>query len=214
MIRANRAELREIFMQHANLQSSKTFEKYEQDEGGVKVFFTDGTSTQGTILVGADGASSKVRLQLLNGFKSTPSTYTAIQGVVTLSKELTAKVLGESNCGPLVADREQKANCLIMDSTEDGQSVFCWFLAYKVKEYEQEQAWARSATAEGLYQKAKDRTNHWPDFMKSVVAETGPNGIVRPSIRLLETILPEDTLPEGRVTVLGDAMHSMVGVSP
>lgn len=210
MIHANRAALRNILMQHAGLQMNKTFEKYEEKDECVTVFFTDGTSTQGALLVGADGASSKVRLQLLNGFKSTPSRYTAIQGESVLSKELTSKVLGESNSGVLVADRDQKANCLVMDFNGDGTTVFCWILAYKVKEYGQEQSWARAATAEELYQKAKVRTDHWPDFLKAVVKETGPRGIHRPPIRLLETVLPEDTLPNGRVTLLGDAMHSMV----
>ncbi|KAK4501242.1 hypothetical protein PRZ48_007049 [Zasmidium cellare] len=210
MIHANRDHFRKIFMQNIQIQFGKTFEKYEEGKDGViEVFFTDGTSTKGTILVGADGSSSKVRQQLLNGFKASPSKYTSILGSVTVNEELCAKLLGQSNSGLLVADRDQKANCLVMDHNPDGTSLFCWVLAYKVAEYEKEQAWARTATPEALFEKAKERTAHWPEFMRDTVSKTGPEGMYRP-FRLLETVLEKDELPKGRITLLGDAMHSML----
>lgn len=211
MIHANRETFRKIFMENIDIKFNKTFQRYEESEDGiVEVFFTDGTSTKGTVLVGADGASSKVRLQLLNGFKASPSRYTSILGNAMVDKNLTTRLLGEGNSGLLVADRDQKANCLAMDFHGDGTSLFCWVLAYKVANYEREQTWAGTASAEELFEKAKERTAHWPDFMKEVVRKTGPEGMHRPPIRLLETLLEADELPRGRVTLLGDAMHSMV----
>lgn len=213
MIHANRDKFRKIFMQNIDIKFNKTFQSYkEREDGSVEVAFTDGTSTQGTVVVGADGASSKVRQQLLNGFKASPSRYTSILGNATVDKDLTSRLLGEGTSGLLIADRDQKANCLAMDFHDDGTSLFCWVLAYKVAEYEKEQAWATTATSEELFEKAKERTAHWPDFMKEVVRKTGPEGMHRPPIRLLETLLETDELPKGKVTLLGDAMHSMVSL--
>ncbi|KAF2159828.1 hypothetical protein M409DRAFT_29638 [Zasmidium cellare ATCC 36951] len=210
MIHANRDHFRKIFMQNVKVQFGKTFQKYEESgDGSLDVFFTDGTSTKGTVLVGSDGSSSKVRQQLLNGFKAAPSRYTSILGSVTVDIDLSAKLLGESNSGLLVADKDQKANCLVLDHNKDGTDLFCWVLAYKVAEYEKEHMWARMASPEELFEKAKERTAHWPDFMRETVKRTGPEGMYRP-FRLLETVLEKDELPRGRVTLLGDAMHSML----
>ena len=47
------------------LEFDKTFTHYEQDDGGVRAFFSDGTSATGDLLVAADGTNSAVRAQYL-----------------------------------------------------------------------------------------------------------------------------------------------------
>jgi 2-polyprenyl-6-methoxyphenol hydroxylase-like FAD-dependent oxidoreductase len=63
-LRANRMRLREWLESHLEIQWGKRFVRYETQAEYVKVFFEDGSSATGDILVGADGINSRVRKQL------------------------------------------------------------------------------------------------------------------------------------------------------
>ncbi|KAL8279766.1 hypothetical protein RQP46_007861 [Phenoliferia psychrophenolica] len=77
-IRANRTKLRALLLQGLNVKYEKKYECFETVDGGVRAFFSDGTSADGTLLVGADGNNSRVRAQL---FKDNPAAIVS-QGVV------------------------------------------------------------------------------------------------------------------------------------
>jgi 2-polyprenyl-6-methoxyphenol hydroxylase-like FAD-dependent oxidoreductase len=57
----SRNKLREVLARYLTIQHNKRFSCYEEDSNGVTVGFKDGSTARGTILVGADGASSAVR---------------------------------------------------------------------------------------------------------------------------------------------------------
>ncbi len=46
------------------MRTGVTFEKFEDTGNGIRVFFSDGRTAEGDILVGADGLYSKVRARL------------------------------------------------------------------------------------------------------------------------------------------------------
>lgn len=58
-IHANRAKVRNFFLQGINMQWNKRFSHYEEDADGVTAFFEDGTQVRGDVLVGVDGSNSK-----------------------------------------------------------------------------------------------------------------------------------------------------------
>jgi 2-polyprenyl-6-methoxyphenol hydroxylase-like FAD-dependent oxidoreductase len=71
-IAIHRADLQEVILNQLPenvLQKAKVFERYEQNENSVKVFFQDGTSDEADFLIAADGIHSKARQQFLPTIK-------------------------------------------------------------------------------------------------------------------------------------------------
>ena len=66
MLRADRGKLRVWLETSLSIHWGKRFRRYKEDADGVTAFFDDGTSSRGTILVGADGIQS-------HGIHLTPS---------------------------------------------------------------------------------------------------------------------------------------------
>ncbi|MHC5932939.1 FAD-dependent monooxygenase [Nostoc sp.] len=63
----SRGELQQILYEalpYGTVHTGMTFEKFEETEDGVRVYFQDGSTTTGDILVGADGLYSQVRASL------------------------------------------------------------------------------------------------------------------------------------------------------
>ncbi|CZR70074.1 related to monooxygenase [Phialocephala subalpina] len=65
-LRVNRIKFRSLLAEDIDVKWDKRFESYRLiSDGEVEVTFTDGTTTRGSLLVGADGSSSKIRNQLM-----------------------------------------------------------------------------------------------------------------------------------------------------
>lgn len=62
-----RPELQQILLEalpEGTVRTGVAFEKFEDTDNGIRVFFSDGRTVEGDILVGADGLYSKVRARL------------------------------------------------------------------------------------------------------------------------------------------------------
>jgi 2-polyprenyl-6-methoxyphenol hydroxylase-like FAD-dependent oxidoreductase len=209
-IAASRDVFRKILMQHLNVQFSKRFARYEEDRDGVTVHFEDGTTARGSILIGADGANSSVRAQLLPDFKPALSKFVSISGNVVLPKHLYGPLLNRGNTGIISGEPGLKFYILVLEYLDDDTALFNWLCALQSEEAEADHEWAREASEESLLKKALMILNHFPSYIVDAVKCTGPTGMHKPPIRLLETILPLQSLPKGRVTLMGDSAHSMV----
>lgn len=209
-ISASRDLFRKILMKHLDIRYSKRFVKYEENDNTVEVLFEDGTKATGDLLIGADGANSSVRGQLIEGFKATPSTLVTLHGNTVLDRKLYEPLIAKGNSGVIVGQEGLKFTLLLLEYLDDGTALFNWVCSYKSKDAKSENQWADTASKEALFEKALGIVRHLPHRIVEAVRNTTPAGMHKPPIKLLETVLPNQALPKGRVTLVGDAAHSMV----
>jgi 2-polyprenyl-6-methoxyphenol hydroxylase-like FAD-dependent oxidoreductase len=83
----DRATVRSILMTglESHISFSKHFSHYTSHADGVEAHFTDSTSTQGSLLIGADGTRSPIRRQLLPQYEVLDTQGRAICGKTALS---------------------------------------------------------------------------------------------------------------------------------
>ena len=66
LVRVSRRKLRDFLAQGVEIEYRKALKDVETVDGGIKVIFDDGTEAIGSMVIGADGARSRVR-ELLVG---------------------------------------------------------------------------------------------------------------------------------------------------
>jgi len=95
---ADRTILRALLLlgQEGNVKFGKSLTKYEVTDTRVVAFFSDGTSEQGTSLVGADGVTSRVRRQLLPEHKFVDTGSRVLYGKTFITPELTERFMPEA----------------------------------------------------------------------------------------------------------------------
>ncbi len=193
----NRLRFRDVLTQHIKVQYSKQFVRYEEDRDGVTVYFKDGSSARGDILVGADGANSLVRSQLLPDFRADPSPYLTSLSKVTLTKDLYGPLLQHSSNGPLVGAPNQKAYCILMKYLDDDLAEFNWNVSWRSKNSEEHAEMVAAGPAAQL-ETVKQHLKDWPPIMVNAIAQSKASDIQWPPVRLIETVLPPQGLPKGQ----------------
>ncbi|CZR61556.1 related to 2-polyprenyl-6-methoxyphenol hydroxylase and related FAD-dependent oxidoreductases [Phialocephala subalpina] len=74
--------------QEGNVKFGKSFTHYELTPNGVKASFADGTNSEGTLLVGADGVASLVRKQFLPNIRYVDTGLRSVYGKTPITPEL------------------------------------------------------------------------------------------------------------------------------
>ncbi|CAF9938261.1 hypothetical protein IMSHALPRED_000734 [Imshaugia aleurites] len=89
-LNADRMVLRSVLMRGLEeyVEFGKDFSAYDISPSGVTIHFRDGSEAQGALLVGADGASSKVRKQLVPQLRLVDTEGRFVYGKSTLTPEL------------------------------------------------------------------------------------------------------------------------------
>jgi salicylate hydroxylase len=232
----SRITLRQILLAGLDqvVQFNKTFTHYQESaDGKVTAFFDDGTCASGDMLVAADGGKSRVRKQLLPQSQLAPTGAVAIMGKLALTEEArrllipgqldtATSILGPQGHAMFVALHDlgsrpaagagdiggnedatlQAHPGLLFDNRSD--YLFWAFIARQEKYPAQEELQQLDGTA--LQQLVLKLIAGWHPRIRQLVRESDPSTIIG---KPLYTSLPIKHWTTKRITLIGDAIHSM-----
>jgi 2-polyprenyl-6-methoxyphenol hydroxylase-like FAD-dependent oxidoreductase len=225
----HRMTLRQILASRlgGRLRLGKAVVSFEQDGNGVTAVLTDGSTTRGDLLVGADGIRSAVRSQLLPGASVVPTGVRGIgvYGRTPLTAGLEALLPDVVNDGTLMAVDDRRSRLLIsmfrprraadeaaadiapdvrLDPVPPYVMISCSVAAGTVIPPRAE--WT-DKTALELRKSMLSTVQDWHPAAGALVGGLDPGSIFAIPFGYLE---PAQAWEPSRVTIVGDAAHGML----
>jgi 2-polyprenyl-6-methoxyphenol hydroxylase-like FAD-dependent oxidoreductase len=164
---------------------------FDQESGGVRAFFADGTEERADLLVGADGLRSTIRQSLLGDGSPRYAGYTAWRAVVSPREGLV----------PAGEAVEVWGRGVRFIRAGIGRGRVYWAATKNAPEGE------RNASGQAAKEEVLGLCSGWLDPVEALVSATDGDEILRTDI--YDRDPPEKRWGEGRVTLLGDAAHPM-----
>jgi 2-polyprenyl-6-methoxyphenol hydroxylase-like FAD-dependent oxidoreductase len=186
MVALHRARLQRVLLgslEPERVHLGKELERVEQRGSSVVVHFADGTRSEGTVLVGADGLRSRVRTEILGESELRYSGYSSYRGIARgdgFAENETMEIWGRGARFGIVPI---------------GHGETYWFAVVNAPENE------RSDDPRGF---VLSRFASFMDPVRAVVEATPSERILRTDIH---DRVPISSWSRGRVTLLGDAAH-------
>ncbi|KAJ9647708.1 hypothetical protein H2204_000338 [Knufia peltigerae] len=216
--RLNRQKLRQLLCTDIPVQWGKSFKSLELKEDGVIVHFADGHCVEGSMLLGVDGKNSKIKRQLLGEEKSRLNPLPVAFMGLTLR-------LPPEKMQPF-----RDIHPVLWQGCHPGSGYFVFFSMLSTPE-SNDSAGTADPYYEGQFNMSwlTERHGQTPktpqeQLAKAKEAACASSGMF-PLLRQAILDIPEDThaleivledwptqewpLSEGRVTLLGDAAHTM-----
>ncbi|KAK4550318.1 hypothetical protein LTR36_003285 [Oleoguttula mirabilis] len=214
VLSVDRRALRAILLQGLEglTEFGKEYEHYEQDgEGAVTVTFTDGSSIEGSLLVGADGAWSRVRQQLLPEYQLSDTEARPIYGKTPVTDALGA-ALSSAVLSGLTLLRSPNFSCLLEtmrfdhSQPETPPDYVYWVLFLKGDAYQED---AIPASTEDTLHFAQKATSDWHDSFRCLFTQPGSGASVVHLVTSRPSALAVSTAKDALVVLIGDAAHAM-----
>ena len=219
----DRATLRQILLAglENKIQYGKTLEGYECQGDEIRARFTDGTTAQGNVLVGADGIRSTVRRLRAPQCDTIDAGITAIYGRVQIGKalELVPKEVVEDIFTVASDDRKVflgLGSVRFPTPPDQAAEKFAPGLALRSQQdyvvcivggrHEFFPKGLSSASGEELQQIALRTIEAWPEKAKAVVRAGDSSAFF---LVEMYTSVPCELDAPTNVTLLGDAIHAM-----
>ena len=217
---ASRISLREVLLSDLDdvVRLGKTFERYEIGADGlVTAHFSDGTSATADVLIGADGANSRVRRQLLPHAERIDTGVLAVAGKHRLNGASLPRSLREDANMVVPVDSgflftavwQPDRKNLVEETAPDGflldnTTVYTfWAYADKASRFPAD---TESQSGDGLKSLVLDRTTDLAPALRELIGGSDPATVNAIRVR---SAMPVEPWPTGRVTLLGDAIHNM-----
>ena len=224
---ASRITLRQVLLAElGNVHFGKTFQRYEDQGGRIVAYFEDGTRAEGDVLVAADGGGSRVRRQFLPDAQRVETGVIGIAGKIFLdtARDRIARplldgislVAARGGLGLFVAIQEMTGgpvdsiggNEPALAGTgnlyENTRSYLMWALSAKREKFGLTDV--ERADSVALATTAARAMAGWSRAFRDLVGLADPTTI---SCLPIRTSVPVASWRTGRVTLLGDAIHSM-----
>ena len=199
----------------------KEFVRYETGPKGIGLHFADGTTAEADVVIGADGANSRVRAQLLPDAKRVDTGIRTIIGKYPLTGETRALlperlataptyVLPPAGCGMFTAphefpeasvnDASAEIDPVLFDNTG---SYVMWSYGARAHRFPAD---LPEMDVPALRALMLERVRGWHPAFRTLV-----EGSLDPTVAMLpiSTSVPVENWETGPVTLLGDAVHSM-----
>ncbi|KAK3388771.1 hypothetical protein B0T20DRAFT_102352 [Sordaria brevicollis] len=213
-LRAHRLRLRQVLSAGLDIQWGKKATKIEEspDNEKVTVWFEDGTTAHGTILVGADGTFSAVRPHLLqkpNSEVLQVSSYsTMTMGECRLDRKGMEEQLRLAYSCYVAFGPDFALFSGLNRVSDDGQSGDYYWMVVDGKEVGDEH-WVNTGTAEERLGKTKERlrSSGLDEKFRMTVERTGVEGVKK--VTAWHDAVIEDIPPVNKVVLIGDAAHPM-----
>lgn len=229
----NRLTLRRVLLTGLEdvVSFGKTFQRYEENsDGSVTVFFEDGTQRRGDILIGADGAGSRVRKQRLPHSRHEETGILSLGGRLAMTVETKAllsekmfygmsMIMAPKGLGGIIHSLEFQWNRSDWKERVEVESdiISRWpgLVDENTGDYIGWGIWASrkqfpldpmTLSGTDLVLLAEEMTKDWhPNFHK-LIQMTDPASMHALNIRTSIPVAPWET---SNVTLLGDAIHTM-----
>lgn len=171
------------------IEVAARFQDFKEDSSGVTVHFEGGRTERGAVLVGADGAKSRVRSHSLGDGDPRPTGVVVWRAMPSFEHPLLPIGILRQVYGP------GKLFAMIPGTK---QRVF-WFAAGLVSEFGEQ-------PATGLKQELLDAYGKWVEPIAELLQATPENEMTR---TLIFDRPPAEHWGAGRATLAGDAAHPM-----
>jgi salicylate hydroxylase len=223
----SRVTLRQVLLSGLDgiVQFGKTFLRYEERDERVIAHFEDGTTAVGDVLVAADGGGSRVRRQFLPHAERIDTGVIGIAGKVFLDGGNRNRIAPELLDGMALVSAKGGYSLFVAlqdidhvndgdatDAMGDGSSHFdnsrsylMWALGARRHKLGLDGG-AEALQGEPLRAIALDAMAAWDDRFKALVRLADPGTINAIAMRSARPVAP---WPTRRITLIGDAIHSM-----
>lgn len=203
----NRVTLRETLSKGISEKIiwNKKFVKYQEFDDHVVAFFEDGTQAQADLLIGCDGANSKVRKQRCPKMETEQINIHSFAAAIKSPKESEIPILSKILRNNMIRVLGPQGHTILIGEVQNSASekVIFWAMSHpKDGEIPLEES---EAQQKKIYEKKSEMFHQ--ELQKMVKM---PSEIIM--FRELQTVKPLPTnpmKPTSRVTLLGDAAHAM-----
>jgi 2-polyprenyl-6-methoxyphenol hydroxylase-like FAD-dependent oxidoreductase len=195
------------------IQWGKKFFDYKiEADGTVTAHFADGTSSNGDLLVGADGSNSRVRKQLLPGLERLDRGIVNIAGRAPLTPALQSALptgMTDGSVVNLVPNGRGWLFCStwpvsVTERASVGADAYMiWACVGSRDDYPKD---PEKMTTEELKLFVQQRITRWAPGIRTVIAGTAAETLAPVVMRSMPQL---NAWNPSQVTVLGDAIHNM-----